>query len=225
MGRPRRNNRSKTAQLAVAADAVATTSTSTKSKRMKKALPQRPIKHNDDDDEHVSTTMNHDTDDEELKIYNEQIRYSEAMQFLQQQRERLEARLDRHHHSPPSKETATGTTTTTNGRTQLTRGMLYTLYQLQTQSCTCPLCHGIYVQPITLVSCTHTFCKACIHQHTDQSWYCPSTLQFTLYCVCVCDLYFLCIHKFTASHSIVLTYSLTNFLVRKQFHRANYQFR
>ena len=225
MGRPRRNNRSNTAQLAVAADAVATT-TSTKSKRTKKALPQRPNKHNDDD-EHVSTTMNHDTDDEELKIYNEQIRYSEAMQFLQQQKERLEGGLDRHHHSPTSKETTTGTTTTRNARTQLTRGMLYTLYQLQTQSCTCPLCHGIYVQPITLVSCTHTFCKACIHQHTDQSWYCPSTLQFTLYCVCVCDLYFIFtyIYKFKASHSTVLTYSLTNFLDRNQFHRANYQFR
>ena len=144
----------------------------------------------------MNTDDNHHNDDEELRIYNEQIRYSTAVEFLQQQKEHWETGYS---NDPPphsnsnnnsnkkgkKKYTTTIATTTkssittpTNSRrrrTQLTRGMLYTLHQLQTQSCTCQLCHGIYIQPITLVSCTHTFCKSCIHYHTDHSWYCPST--------------------------------------------------
>jgi Zinc finger, C3HC4 type (RING finger) len=140
--------------------------------------------------------------DEELRIYNEQIRYREAIDFLKQQQETLEAITNNAHHKRPHGNTATNDiqnslqllpvlpvpVVSKEPSIRLTRGMLSSLLQLQETSCTCPLCHGIYIQPITLVSCAHTFCKSCIHQYTDHSWYCPSTL-LSWFVVCVTCMY------------------------------------
>ena len=157
MGRPRRNHRS-TATAATIRAAPPTKATTT------------PV-----------------VNDDELRIYNEQIRYREAVEFLEQQRELLQLQRKQRHSKKTKKDSTTAsesrdtvshhshTTTTATTLQLMTRGMLRTLQDIQTESCTCPLCHQIYVQPITLVTCTHTFCQSCIHAYTDHSWYCPST--------------------------------------------------
>lgn len=235
MGRPRRNNRS----TAAAATTIASTKTSGTTTRTKRSINeiQHHINDKDDADSTVftTTTMMNDADenDDELRIYNEQIRYSEAIEFLQLQKERLE-RLEIHCSNQMKKKNTTTTTTTTtksdpNYHIQLTRGMLYTLQQLQTESCTCLLCHGIFIQPITLVSCTHTFCKSCIHQHTDHSWYCPSTYFFKI-CGCVC-VYTVVSLLISILHSLFHSYQLLHVTsphrhqhTSKKFPRVNYQF-
>ena len=233
MGRPRRNNRS-TAAAATTIASTKTSGTTTKTKRSINEI-QHHINDKDDADSTVFTTMMNDADenDDELRIYNEQIRYSEAIEFLQLQKERLE-RLEIHCSNQMKKKNTTTTTTTTtnsdpNYHIQLTRGMLYTLQQLQTESCTCLLCHGIFIQPITLVSCTHTFCKSCIHQHTDHSWYCPSTYFFKI-CGCVCvytvvSLLISILHSLFHSHQLLhVTSPHRHQHTSKKFPRVNYQF-
>ncbi len=179
MGRPRRNHRSTAAAIRAAPSASATTGV---------------------------------VDDDEVRIYNEQIRYREAVEFLQQQELLLQQLPRKPRHSEKDSTTASRgettarhphsphhPTTATAAMIQLTRGMLRTLQQMQMESCTCPLCHQIYIQPISLVTCTHTFCQSCIHDYTDHSWYCPSTCMRVLVC---CDYVFLyeCLYLLYASY-------------------------
>jgi hypothetical protein len=208
MGRPRRTTstaKNKTHSRSAAPPIVATTqdenatTAATTASRRPAQRTKRQSHHHDDvfDTTGKDNDMTNDSNDndEELRIYNEQIRYSEAIEFVQQQMQLLESSRDQSRkdksttHSTAAASVTTTTTNTINGRILLTRGMVHTLMELQTKSCTCPLCHGIYIQPITLVSCTHTFCKTCIHQHTDHSWYCPST--FVLFIEIVVSLSFL----------------------------------
>ncbi|XP_050675504.1 polycomb group protein Psc-like [Leptidea sinapis] len=38
---------------------------------------------------------------------------------------------------------------------------------------TCPLCHGYYIDAITIVECLHSFCRSCIIKHLQEKKYCP----------------------------------------------------
>jgi Zinc finger, C3HC4 type (RING finger) len=102
-------------------------------------------------------------DKEEMNLWNERIRYANALEFLSQQEQLLfpPDSLNELTNAPPFPR-------------RLTRGMCHSLQHFQKTSLTCPLCHTIYAQPVTLSGCAHTFCKSCINDHVDDSWYCPS---------------------------------------------------
>ena len=44
----------------------------------------------------------------------------------------------------------------------------------------CSLCKCIYVDPVSLVTCGHSFCRKCIENHNCDDPHCPGTLELRI---------------------------------------------